>query len=92
MLHQYKLANPMNLRVKHTKPIPKIGSKIRVIDDVGFNHSELRKLCKLDDIVTTNEVMPIVIGQDGDYHWEYEVYTLEFGDDVMLLGWHYEIL
>jgi len=89
----YQLANPNRLDVKHTRPIPNIGAKVKVIDDMGFNKEELRKLIGYSDILTVSEINPIVIGNgDTGYHWEYEIYTEEFGDDVMLLGWHYVII
>ncbi len=95
---QKTLANPMGLDVKETKRIPVQGDKVRIICLDLFSAVEARQLLKGGDIVTVDEVMPMVIGNaknrdeaDTEYHWEYEIISKEFPDNN-ILGWHYKFV
>lgn len=89
---KYYLANPRALDVKHTKPIPQVRSKIMVVKDDLMSNQSIRILVKNNDIVTVNDVYPIISGTNGDYHWEYEVYTEELGDSQPIIYGHYKIV
>lgn len=84
------LGNPMGLDVKDTKIEPRVGDKITITDCELFSKKEIPQLCKLPHL-TVSEVFPVCIGEDGDYHWEYEVYTEE-APNTNILGWHYTII
>lgn len=65
----YLLANPTGKKAKD-KQAPKIGEKITT------KHFE--ELIKFNGILTVREVIPVLIGEKGDYSYQYEVYTEEF--------------
>ncbi len=83
------LANPMGLEIKDTKVEPIVGDAITITDWELFSKKEIVELSKLP-YLTVSEVYPVCIGEDGDYHWEYEVYTEE-APETNILGWHYKL-
>jgi hypothetical protein len=89
-LHK-QLANPSGLYTQDIKPAPNPGDKIIITDYRAFTKEEVRDLIKIyDHVVTIEEVDPIPVGENGDYHWEYSVYIKEF-KNVHVLVWHYKL-
>lgn len=88
--YKYQLANPLNILAKDIKQAPLIGQKIVVIRFYQFSNKEARKLLKLNDTVTVKDINPILVGDNGNYHYEYEIEIAEF-PDILLLGWDYKV-
>jgi len=83
------LANPRALIVKNIINEPKIGDSIHIRDYSLFTANEAIKISKLKSIKVT-DVLPIVVGTDGDYHWEYVIIT-DIDDSTQLLPKMYVI-
>lgn len=66
------------------KPVP--GDKVVITDFDGFPGNEAAKLAKLP-YCTVDSVLEIPIGEDGNYHWEYEIYIVE---SEYLVGTNYK--
>lgn len=61
--------------------IPQVGDEF-TIEDVscleGYRAAKIAAILKLP-FLTVTDVMPIPIGEDGSYKWQYEVYSDDFG-------------
>ncbi len=70
--------------------IPKIGDKVIISNSAykGMSHKEIIKLSKLP-YLTVSDVLPIPIGEEGNYTWRYEIYVKE---SKYLIGINYKIL
>lgn len=74
----YKMLNSFNIDVKDDPNIkePKHGDKVVITDWSSFETNEAVKHSKKDFLVV-NDVMPMPVGENGDYHWEYHIYVKE---------------
>lgn len=82
MLSKKQLANPFGLDVKNIYREPKIGDKIIIKNYSRIPSNEAVKLSKLK-YLTVEDVIPIVIGEENNYIWHYEVYIKEYNINLL---------
>lgn len=70
------LANPLGYLIKNILQEPKPGDKVSITDWTDFSKPEIAILCK-KDYLTVLDAFPIMVGSDGNYHWEYTIVTEE---------------
>lgn len=74
----------MGLKVNDIYPQPNVGDKVEILDYSFFDANESVRISKMEEIRIL-EVFPVVIGSDGNYNWEYEVYTTADPDQNIMM-------
>jgi hypothetical protein len=83
------LVNPDNHHVRDIYPEPIKGQKVTILDYSLFDPNDVVRAISTDILIT--DVMPIKVGEGGDYHWEYCIYT-NFKSGLLLLQNMYKLL